>query len=125
METALQVVVGVTAVPLLALGARSMFKPRGMEAPFSLTPRGAAGLSTIRSVAGGLFFACASMLGLGLSTGETLWFLAVAIVMGAVAVGRVVGIVSDGLDKAVIPPLLVEVAIGGTLVVAHFIARAS
>lgn len=125
MEITMEIIVGLAGLPLFVLGLRSMFRPRGMGKPFAITPQGAAGLSTIRSVAGGLFFACVSMLALGLATGQTLWLLAVAIVMGAVAVGRVVGIVSDGLDRAVIPPLVVELVIGSTLVVAHLLLGAS
>lgn len=121
METLLQILVGLTGLPLLVLGARSMFAPRSMGEPFAITPRGAAGLSTIRSVPGGLFFASVAMLGLGLTTGQTQWFLSVAMVMGAVALGRMVGIVSDGLDKAVLPPLVVELVIGSILVIAHFV----
>lgn len=119
MDTALQLLAGLTAVPLLALGARSMLRPRGMAKPFAVTPHGAAGLSTIRSVAGGLFFASVTMVVLGLSTGNTVWLAAVAIIMLAVAAGRIVGIVADGLDKAVVPPLVVEVVIASILLAAH------
>jgi hypothetical protein len=34
-------------------------------------------------------------------------------------VGRVVGIVADGFDHAVVPPLVVEIVIGSGLVAAH------
>lgn len=119
MSLALPIVIGVAALPLFALGLRSMFKPRAMAESFSVRPDGAAGLSTIRSVAGGLFLACVGMLGLGYTTGDTTWLLAVAMVMGAVAAGRIVGILADGLVKAVVPPLVVELVIGSALVGAH------
>ena len=70
---------------------------------------------------GGFFLACVSMLALGLATHQSLWFLAVANLMGVVMIGRAVGIVTDGFDKAVIPPLLVESVIGSVLVATHFV----
>jgi hypothetical protein len=77
-------------------------------------PIGPAGLSTIRSVIGGLFLASVTMLVIGL----TLGFIAVAILLSVVAFGRIVGIVSDGFDKAVVPPLVVELVIIAVLVAA-------
>lgn len=125
MELALQIVVGVLCLPLSVLGLRSMFKPKGIGEAMAITPEGAAGLSTIRGVLGGFFLASVSMLVLGLATHETIWFLAVAIVMGIAIIGRLVGIVADGFDKAVVPPLVVEVVIGGVLVAAHLVLGAS
>lgn len=119
MQTLMQIFVGLSCLPLTALALRAMFRPVGMGEAMSITPAGAAGLNTIRSVIGGLFVACVSMLVLGLVTGQTLFFLAVALVMGAVALGRVVGIFADGLDRAVLPPLAVEIVIGSVLVAAH------
>lgn len=121
METAFQIIVAVFCLPLLALGIKSMFTPEGMGKEMSISPKGAAGLNTIRAVIGGLFFACVAMLIVGLVTQQTTWFLAVAIIMVAVAFGRVVGILADGLDKAVIPPLVVELVLIGGLVAAHVV----
>ena len=98
MELALRILIGVFCLPLAALGLRSMFTPQSMGEAQSIAPEGAAGLNTIRGVIGGFFGACVTMLALGLVTGETLWFLAVAILMGVVIVGRVVGIAADGFD---------------------------
>ena len=119
MEFALQIIIGVFCLPLSILGIRSMFMPRSMSEAQSITPNGAAGLNTVRSVIGGFFFACVAMLALGLASGNTTWFLAVAILMGMVAVGRVVGLVADGFDKAVVPPLVIELVIGGLVVAGH------
>lgn len=120
MELTLQIFVGLATLMLLGLGTMSMFAPKRMVANFAIEPIGTAGLSTIRSVIGGLFLASVAMLAFGLATGQTLGFLAVAILLGVVAFGRVVGIVSDGFDKAVVPPLLVELVIIGVLVSAHY-----
>ena len=62
------------------------------------------------------------MLVLRLVTGQTTWFLAVAILMAGVILGRIVGVVRDGLDKAVIPPLVIELVIGSVLLAAHLSA---
>lgn len=125
MEQALQIAVAIICLPLFALGIRSVFMPTSMGEAQAVRPEGAAGLNTIRGVVGGLFFACVSMLVLGLVTQDTLWFLAVAITMGAVILGRLVGIASDGFDKAVVPPLFVELVIASVLVAAHFAGGAT
>ena len=119
MELTLQILVGAAALMLLGLGTMSMFAPRRMVNNFAIEPVGTAGLSTIRSVIGGLFIASVAMLVLGLATGQTLGFAAVALVLGAVAFGRIVGIVSDGFDKAVVPPLVVELVIIAVLIAAY------
>ena len=61
MELALQILVGLATVMLLGLGTISMFAPRRMIKNFAIEPIGTAGLSTIRSVIGGLFFSCVAM----------------------------------------------------------------
>ena len=121
MDLATQIIVGVLAVPLAGLGVRSMFMPTNMGDAVGLTPVGTPGLSEIRSVLGGFFLACVTMLIIGLATDETLWFLAVAILMAAAAIGRLVGIATDGFDKAVLPPLIIEIVLGAILLAAHFV----
>ena len=125
MEQALQVAVAFFCLPLTALGVRSMFTPASMGEAVAIAPEGRAGLSTIRGVLGGLFLACVAMLALGLATHQATWFLAVAIVMGVVILGRLVGIVADGFDKAVVPPLVVELVIAGVLVSAYSVFGAA
>ena len=119
MELTLQIFVGLATLMLAGLGTMSMFAPRRMVSNFAIEPIGPAGLSTIRSVIGGFFLACVTMLVIGLTTGQTLGFIAVAILLSVVAFGRIVGIVSDGFDKAVVPPLVVELVIIAVLVAAH------
>ena len=119
MELTLQILVGLATAMLLGLGTMSMFAPRRMVKNFAIEPIGIAGLSTIRSVIGGLFIASVAMLTFGLATGQTLGFIAVALLLGVVAFGRIVGIVTDGFDKAVVPPLVVELVIIAVLLSAH------
>lgn len=119
MHTTLQILVGLSTLMLGGLGIMSMFAPQKMVTNFSLEPVGKAGLNTIRSVMGGLFLACVTILALGLTSGKTEGYFFVAIVLIAVAVGRLVGLVLDGFDKAVIPPLVLELAIAGILLLSH------
>ena len=119
MELTLQILVGLATVMLLGLGTMSMFAPRRMVKNFAIEPMGTVGLSTIRSVIGGLFIASVGMLTFGLVTGQTLGFVAVALLLGVVAFGWIVGIATDGFDKAVVPPLVVELVIIGVLITAH------
>ena len=119
METVLNILVILATVMLTGLGVMSMFAPRRMVNNFAVEPVGAAGLSTIRSVIGGLFLASVALLVIGLTTGQTLGYVAVAILMGIVAFGRVVGILADGFVKEVLPPLVVELVIIAVLIFAY------
>lgn len=119
MELTLQILVGLATLMLTGLGTMSMFAPKRMVKNFAVEPIGTAGLSTIRSVIGGLFLASVTMLLLGLFGGQTIGFVAVALVLGVVAFGRVVSLVTDGFDKAVIPPLVVELVIIAVLLTAY------
>jgi len=122
MELALQIVIGLFCLLLTMLGIRSMFMPRSMGEAQSITPNGVVGLNTVRGVIGGFFFGCVAMLALGLATGDGTWLLAVAVLMVLVAAGRIVGIVADGFDKAVMPPLVIELVLAGTMVARHLLA---
>lgn len=112
------VLFGATAffcLPLSILGIRSVFLPDTQAPAMFITAQGAAGKNTVRGVIGGFFFACVSMLALGLATGEPTWLLAVAVLMAAVLFGRFVGLLRDGFDKAVVPPIVVEFLILGVV----------
>jgi len=120
MDMTLQILVSLATFLLSALGLMSMFAPQKMVANFSLEPVGNAGMNTIRSVMGGLFLASVFMLLQGLLTGDTESYFFVAIIMIAVAIGRLVGLIFDGFNKAVIPPLVLEIVIAAVLMFAHF-----
>lgn len=119
MDMTLQILVSLSTAMLTGLGIMSMFAPQKMVGNFSITPNGKLGLNTIRSVMGGLFLASVVVLLLGLISGDTEGYFFVAIVMLAVAFGRVVGLLFDGFDKSVVPPLVLELAIAGLLLFAH------
>lgn len=124
METLLQVLVGLISAMLAGLGGASIFAPHKMLANFAIQPDGAAGLNTVRGVIGGLFLGSLGLLVFGLVSGQSQWFLAVAAVLGAVAVGRVVGLAADGFTKDVVPPLVLELVMVGVLVGAHSVLGA-
>ncbi len=119
MTTLLQIIIALLTAPLAALGIRSMLLPTNMGDAVGLTPVGIPGLSEIRSVLGGLFLASVAMIVTGLVTDDTTWFLAVAVIMSAAAIGRLVSIASDGFSRDVVPPLVIETVIAGLLVLGH------
>lgn len=116
---ALKIVAGLFCVPLFIFGIKSMFKPTSVVEDIALEPQGRAGLSSIRGVFGAMFLASVLMIAIGLATATTAWFLPVAVVMAVAGFGRVVGIVRDGHDKAVIKPTVIEFVIAAVLVAAH------
>ncbi|QUS56371.1 DUF4345 family protein [Pseudovibrio brasiliensis] len=120
MELAYQIMVGAPTVMLFGLGTVSMFAPSRMTKNFALEPIGVVGLSTIRSVIGGLFLASVALLITGFVTVQPQAYAAVAILLGVVAVGRVVGLIADGFVKEVIPPLIVELVLITALLGAFF-----
>ena len=85
-----------------------MFAPRSMVDILAVAPEGPAGLNTIRGFLGGLCVGSSIVLATGLATGNATFFLAVATVMSAVVVGRLMGIAVDGFDKKVVFPLVLE-----------------
>ncbi|WP_253895528.1 DUF4345 family protein [Vibrio sp. THAF190c] len=119
MDTVMNTLVGVIALVLTGLGIMSMFVPKKMLANFALEPIGKVGMNTIRSVMGGLFLASVYIIAAGFFNNDTDGYFFVAVVMLAVAAGRVVGLVLDGFDKAVVPPLVLELVIASILLFVH------
>jgi hypothetical protein len=119
MELATQIVIGLGTLMLAGLGVMSMFNPGRMAGNFGVETTGVVGLSTIRSALGGMFIACVAMLAAGQLSGETLWFIPVAVVMAAIATGRVISLLFDGFDKSVVPPLVIELVLVAALLSSH------
>ena len=88
MDLTLKIIVGLMALMFLFMGATQMFAPRDAA--------NAARLSLARGDLGGLFFTSAALLVLGLVQRRSEWFLAVALLMALIAIGRIVGFVLDG-----------------------------
>ena len=119
MENLLQGLVGLSCLFLAGLGARAMFAPKSMIGILAVEPEGPAGLNTIRGFLGGLFIGSSIVLATGLVTGQTTFFQAVAMIMGVVVFGRLVGIAVDGFNNKVVIPLVAEMAMVAIFIVAR------
>jgi len=119
MDALLQGLVGLSCLFLVGLGAKTMFMPKSMFGILAVESDGAAGLNTIRGFLGGLFIGSSIVLFTGLATGNKTFFLAVAMVMGVVVIGRLVGIALDGFDKKVAFPLVAEMVMVTIFVTAY------
>ncbi len=109
MQIAIKVVVGLIALLLLVMAFNLMFDPADSALGFNVTPIGIDGLSTLRADLGGMFLASAVLLVLGLVQQKAQWFYAVAILMGLIALGRLIGFVLDGGPSDVtLPAFIVE-----------------
>ncbi len=119
MKIALKIVVGLIAVLLLIGGVSAVIDPSSAATSMGVTPEGILGLSTLRGDIGGMFVTGTVLLVLGIVRGQTLWFLAVAVLMGMIALGRLVGFVVDGVESSVLTPFVFEVVFVVLLVFAH------
>lgn len=117
MDTTMQIISAILAIPLAALGLRALLMPANMADAVGLTAPGTPGLSEIRSVLGGLLAGSAALIATGIATTEPTWFLAVAVLMGVAILGRLISLAADGFDKTVIPPLVIEIVIGVAMLV--------
>jgi len=100
--------VGLVALFFVVWGVRFYFTPDAMAQAFSVVPTGIAGLATVRGDLGGAFLATGVFAALGVWKGAAHWLWSAIIVIGAIAVGRIVGFVVDGTDPMTIMPFVVE-----------------
>ena len=96
MDLTLRIVVALFALLFLIMGVNLMLAPVSGAEGMAVTPIGEAGLSTLRGDLGGLFVGSALLLVLGLIQRKAEWFLAVAVLMALIALGRLLGFVLDG-----------------------------
>lgn len=125
MVLIMRIVVGLIGVFFLVFGLRFMATPADMAVQFFVEPLGIAGLSTIRGDLGGAFLATAFFLFLGLGTGVMLWLRAAAIIIGTIALGRLVGFVFDGATPDTLLPFAVEAVFVALIVIAARRLRAA
>ena len=119
MNNGIKVFIGLLCLPLLVLGAKAMFDPTGMIDRLAVVPQSVHGLNTIRGDVGGLMVGSAILMIAGLLTKNTAFFLATAIIMITVLVGRFAGIAFDGFDAALVPVIVIELVITGVMILAH------
>jgi len=111
------------ALAFFGIALNFLFDPLAGAAQFAVVPEGIRGLNTVRGDLGGLFLGAALLLGTGLLRGQTVWFLAVAVVMGAIAVGRLLGFALDGWSGNSVMEFAGELGIIAVLVLAHRVLR--
>ena len=126
MLIALKVVVGLIGLMLaVGLGLRWMFVPVVVGAELGITLGDIVALSTARADLGGMFLGVGTLCAFGLRSGEGRWLQAAAVLIGAVAVGRALGLVLDGYATQLLVFLVVElVMVGALLTTAARMARA-
>ena len=120
----IKVMVGVVGGLLALLGIRWMFAPLSIAAEQGLELTNAVALNTARGDLGGFFIAGALLCGIGLRTGDGRWLQAVAVVVGCVALGRVVGMLADGFVASSLIAFCVEGVMVAVLLTAARPARA-
>lgn len=119
MEMSLRIVVVLIGLLFAFMGLNLMFNPLGSAEGMGLTPIGELGLNTLRGDLGGLFLASTVLLSIALIQRRAEWFLAVAVLMSAIALGRIVGFVLDGNPSdATLTALGFEIVITAVLIFA-------
>ena len=96
MSIALKILVGVVAALFAMLSSRWMFTPAAIASEQPMVLGSPVALNTARGDIGGAIAAAAVLCVLGLVRKEGVWLKAVAILVGCVAIGRVVGMIWDG-----------------------------
>jgi len=124
LERKIQLMVGVLAALLLALGLNFLFNPEGGGAQFGLVADGVRGLNSLRGDLGGMFLGSGILLVMGLVRAQPVYFLAVAVVIAAIAFGRLVGLLLDGLAGNSTPEFVVELVMVAVLLYAWRRAQA-
>ena len=77
-----------------------------------------AALNNARGDLGGMFISATVLCGLGLVTRDGRWFQALAVVLGCIAAGRVVGMLADGFAQSSLMPMIIELVMVGVLLLA-------
>ncbi len=117
MENVIKIGVGLVALLFTINGLTLMFAPETGMGSFSILADGAAGLNTVRGDLGGLFLGGAALAILGLVQNKA-YLMALAIVIGMVMVGRLIGLMNDGFAPTTIVFLLIE-AVAVAVLIAH------
>jgi hypothetical protein len=99
MKIGLKIGVGLIGALFAMLGARWMLAPAGIDAEQAMTLGSPVALNTARGDVGGLFIGGALLGVLGLVGSDVRYFRARAVMVGSVALGRVVGMTLDGFAR--------------------------
>lgn len=110
MNTLLKVLVALTGISLGGLGVGWIVAPNYMAADFSIHLDGLEALNQVRGSWGGALTAFGTLCALGLLRSEARWLYPVAIFLGFMLVGRVLGFVLDGMTTRMLVFAITEVA---------------
>ncbi|MCZ0945277.1 MAG: DUF4345 family protein [Gammaproteobacteria bacterium] len=121
MNKALQIIIGILAALTLVQALWMAFDPQMTESAMGIeaTNGNLLGLSSLRADVAGLFLGMGVMLALGLWQRNSTWFLAVALLMGTIAFGRLVGFVADGVTGMAVTSFVIEIVVIGLMWLAH------
>lgn len=111
MKMLAKILPGILALAFLALGLLFMFNPAATLDRLQLAPQGLDGWANIRSVNGGLFIGMGMLLVHGVLKSERMLIRVVGILLGIIALGRIVSLVLDGFAGHLIAPILVEIVL--------------
>ncbi len=118
MQIALKVLVAVIGLLLGSLGLRWMFAPVAIAAELGVSLGNEVALNTARGDLGGLFLAGALLCAVGIARSDGRWLQALALFLGCVASGRVVGILVDGFTSEAAVAIAVELVMLAVLLLA-------
>ncbi len=118
MRIALNIGVGLTALLFAFLGVRWMFAPESIASEQGIMLQGLPALSTARAELGGLFVGATVLCVLGLRAGHGQLLNAAAVIVGALAVGRTIGLFADGFHAGMAIVIGIEIAMVAVLLLA-------
>ena len=104
-----RILAGLVGLFFVVWGLRFYFAPEALATEFAIVPTGIGGMSTVRGDLGGAFVGIGALIALGLRSNAARWLYAAAGIVGAVALGRVIGFVADGTAPNSVVPFVVEV----------------
>jgi hypothetical protein len=109
MKKAINFFVIIGLIPLLVMGATSVFAPANTFEKFGINPTGILTYSTFRGDVGGTLVSIALIMILGLITTNKTWFQAALLIISVILSSRIVSIILDGWINELIPLLLTEI----------------
>lgn len=108
--------VGLAAGLFAATGLGFLVAPTELAAGLGLESTGPGGLVALRADLGGLFLGMALLCGAGLAARRRSWLAAAAVMLGAIALGRVAGWLANGRADGGVLPLVIELAAIASLI---------
>jgi ribonuclease Z len=115
MTTILRYAVAPISLVFAGLGLQFIFAPEAAARAFGLEAAGAAGLVSLRADLGGLFVGLALLCWAAAWTKRRTWLFAAALVLVAIASGRSIGWLVDGVADGELARMAVELGAAGTL----------